>query len=46
VKLLAEMVGARDRGRERLPCAEDERIFLSLADTRRGKGGFPGALES
>lgn len=24
----------------------DEGIFLSLSDTRRGKGGFPGALET
>lgn len=38
------MVWARDRGRERH--TEDEGIFLSLSDTRRGKGSFPEALET
>lgn len=38
------MVWARDRGRERH--TEDEGIFLSLSDTRKGKGGFPEALET
>lgn len=35
---------SRGRGRERL--AGDEGTFLSLSDTRGGKGGFPGALET